>query len=490
MNFLAKKSIFVLFIILIVFSTSFPSQYSANQFNLQSEAKILQLLQREPALQGAIAGISLRSATTGEVNFQHNGDVRLKPASNLKLLTAAAALEVLGGNHRFTTNLLIDGSIKKRSLSGNLILQGKGDPTLMKTDFDTFAAKVKEAGIKVISGDLVGDDSWYDDVRYSLDMPWSDEETYYGAQISALTAAPDQDYDAGTVMVDVMPGKSIGARADISLTPKTQYIKIINDVVTTSPDSNTKITFKREHGTNTIKISGAIPLKSKSTREWIGVWEPTLLALELFKQALEEKGIEVKGKIRTGTTFDSANLIYTHQSIPLSELLVPFMKLSNNGHAEILIKELGKVKKGEGSWDKGLTVLEEALHNMGLNTDTLVLRDGSGISHADLIPANELTKLLYLVQKKPWFPQLLKSLPISGNETKEVGGTLRKRLKDPNLAGRIIAKTGTIATVSSLSGYAETKKGDKIIFAILLNNLVHEEQGKAIEDRIVTALIE
>ncbi|NMD69872.1 D-alanyl-D-alanine carboxypeptidase/D-alanyl-D-alanine-endopeptidase [Bacillus sp. DNRA2] len=485
-----KKNVVGLLVVLIMIGTTTPHQYAAGRINPQLEAKILQVLKEEPSLEGAIAGISLRQASTGEVIFQHNGDIRLKPASNLKLLTAAAALEVLGENYQFTTNLYIDGKIKKKTLSGNLVLQGKGDPTLMKDDFDKFATKVKEAGIKVINGDLIGDDSWYDDVRYSLDMPWSDEETYYGAQISALTASPDQDYDAGTVIVDVTPGNEIGSTPSISLTPNTQFIKVVNEAVTISPDGKQELMFKREHGTNIVKVSGSIPLKSKPTREWVGVWEPTLYALELFKQSLEEKGIILNGKIKKGNASNSAKNIVTRRSIPLSELILPFIKLSNNGHAETLIKEMGRVEKGKGSWEKGLIVMKEALHKLGLNPDTLVIRDGSGISHADLIPAHELTKLLFLVQKERWFPILLRSLPVSGNKTKEIGGTLRRRMADPALVGKIKAKTGTISTVSSLSGYAETKNGEVIIFAILLNNLIDEEKGKAIEDRLVSILIE
>ncbi|WP_147534788.1 D-alanyl-D-alanine carboxypeptidase/D-alanyl-D-alanine endopeptidase [Bacillus marasmi] len=488
--FLHKRCLFVVIIAFFVFGMSTSNHFVAAEMNPPLVEKMMQYIEQDPALQGSIVGISLRSPKDGEIIFQHNGDVRLKPASNLKLLTAAAALKVLGENYRFTTNLLMNGTVKKENLKGDLILQGKGDPTLLKEDFDMLASKVKEAGIEVISGDLIGDDSWYDDVRYSLDLPWSDEETYYGAQISALTASPDKDYDAGTVMIEVKPGKSIGDNADISLTPNTKYINIINEAVTVSPDGEQKLSFRREHGTNLVKISGTIPLKSKSKREWIGVWDPTLYALELFKQSLENKGIKVIGNTKKGSAPETAHPVYSHQSIPLSELIIPFMKLSNNGHAEILVKEMGKVKKAEGSWEKGLAVMEEALQTMGLNTDTFVLRDGSGISHADLIPANEITKLLFLIQKEQWFSVFHHSLPVSGDDTKEVGGTLRRRMKDQKLSGRIIAKTGTIATVSSLSGYAEQKNGEKIIFAILLNNLIDEEKGKQIEDRLITMLVE
>jgi serine-type D-Ala-D-Ala carboxypeptidase/endopeptidase (penicillin-binding protein 4) len=433
-----------------------------------------QLLKEEPNLQGAIVGVSIRSATTGEVIYDHLGDVRLRPASNLKLLTAAAALSVLGEDYTFKTEVLADGKVKKKTLQGNLYLKGKGDPTLLKEDFDKIAAELKKQGIIKISGNLIGDDSWYDDVRYSADLPWSDEQTYYGAQIS--------------ILLEVKPGNSKGEKANITVTPNTDFVKIINQTQTLPEDGKEELTFEREHARNTITITGTVPIKSKQEKEYIGVWEPTQYALALFKQSLSEQGIQVSGKTKTGITPETARILHTHSSMKLSELLVPFMKLSNNGHAETLVKEMGKVVKGEGSWEKGLEVMEAELPKFGINTKTLVLRDGSGISHINLVPASQLSQLLYAVQQQKWFPAFLHSLPIAGASEKMEGGTLRSRMKGPEVKGKVIAKTGTISTVSTISGYVTTKSGQTLIFSILLNNLLDDAKGKKIEDKLVTIL--
>jgi serine-type D-Ala-D-Ala carboxypeptidase/endopeptidase (penicillin-binding protein 4) len=448
-----------------------------------------QLLANEPALKGAIAGVSIRSASNGQIIYDHLGDIRLRPASNMKLLTAASALSILGDTYTFHTGIFMNGVIKKNILRGDLYLKGKGDPSLSMAVFNKMAEEIKKKGIKRINGNLIGDDTWYDDVRYSLDLPWSDETAYYGAQISALTASPNKELDTGTVVIEIKPGEKIGKKAQIKIIPKTRYVKIVNHTSMVSPKERKFIEIERKHAKNIITINGTIPLHTKKMKEEVAVWEPTRYALDLFKQALIDHGIKINRRIKTGITPENAQLLLAHQSEPLSELLIPFMKLSNNGHAEILIKEIGKVAEGEGSWKRGLKAQKSVIAKYGANPNTMVLRDGSGISHVDLIPANQITNFLFTIQKEKWFPYYLNALPVGGNSEKLVGGSLRKRFKNPMFQGKVKAKTGTISTVSALSGYVETKGGQKLIFSILLNNLLDESRGKKIEDKIVTILL-
>ncbi|WP_390354757.1 D-alanyl-D-alanine carboxypeptidase/D-alanyl-D-alanine-endopeptidase [Virgibacillus halophilus] len=464
------------------------AQTQAIKAETDLEQQIDRILQ-DKRLEGAISGVHVRRASDGKTLYQHDADIRLRPASNMKLLTGSAALDVLGPDYRFKTEVLSDGKVRGKVLQGNIYLRGKGDPTLMKEDLDKFAKVLRKQGIQKIHGDLIADDTRYDDIRYSQDLNWSDESNYVGAQVSALTLSPNEDYDAGTVIVDVNPAKRTGSKPTVSLTPKTDYVKIINKAKTVGKNEAKHISIEREHGTNNIVVSGQIPAEASSSRAWVAVWEPTGYALDVFKKSLQAQGIKQIGnsKIRSGKTPKHAKKLTDKRSMPLADLYIPFMKLSNNGHAEVLIKEMGKVVRHDGSWDAGLDVLQDKLQEFGLNTDTIMLRDGSGMSHKDMIPASELTKLLYVIQDQKWFPAFEKALPVAGESDRLVGGTLRNRMTGDATKGNVKAKTGSITGVSTLSGYVTSKDGEKLTFSILTNNYI-DGPITPIEDQIATVL--
>lgn len=456
-----------------------------------SIAEKMEVILANERLDGGITGVTVRHAATGEILFAENGDIRLHPASNMKLLTAAAALETLGADYRFRTEVLTDGRQRGEVLLGNLYLKGKGDPTLLKADLDQFAKDLKAQGIRNIKGRLIADDTWYDDVRLSQDLNWSDEPFYTGAQVSALTLSPNEDYDAGTVIVEVTPAKKAEGKALVNVSPETDYVKIVNRTKMVPAGETKKISIEREHGSNRIIVEGDMPVGGTLSRSWASVWEPAGYALSVFRKALEEQGIKFVG--RSEEAFESApehaQVLVSKDSMPLSELLIPFMKLSNNGHGEVLTKEMGKVVHSEGSWDKGLEVIEDVVMELGVNQDTILLRDGSGMSHKNLIPSNDLTQLLFEAQNKDWFPAFQQSLPVAGVTERLVGGTLRNRMTTEPAKGNVTAKTGSITGVSTLSGYVTSLDGEELIFSILINNYLGSSGNiQAIENEIATML--
>ncbi|MCG5104095.1 D-alanyl-D-alanine carboxypeptidase/D-alanyl-D-alanine endopeptidase [Oceanobacillus alkalisoli] len=495
----------MLFFIVIIIVASLPSVFPEEPLFLEAskedhsmtlaenktlEEKINSLLENEQ-LDGAVVGVTVKQAANGDLLYSHNGDIRLHPASNMKLLTGAAALETLGSDYQFQTEILSDGELNGNTLHGNLFIKGKGDPTLLKSDLNQFARELKAQGIETIDGDLVGDDTWYDDVRLSQDLNWSDEPFHTGAQVSALTLSPNEDYDAGTVIVDVMPSESTEGKAQVRVSPETDYVNIVNQTQLVQAGGAQDISIEREHGTNRIIVEGTMPVNGTLSRSWVSVWEPTGYVLAVFRDALAEQGIQFTDESRnmSGATPEQAQVVASKKSIPLSELLIPFMKLSNNGLGEALTKEMGKVMRGTGTWDKGLEVIEDVVTEIGVERESFLLRDGSGMSHKTLISANNITHILYNIQSENWFDVFEYSLPVAGETDRLIGGTLRNRLTKEPAKGNVKAKTGLITGVSTLSGYVTSLDGEKLIFSILLNNhLGSSESIQEIENEIVMVL--
>ncbi|MET8277325.1 D-alanyl-D-alanine carboxypeptidase/D-alanyl-D-alanine-endopeptidase [Micromonospora sp. NPDC005174] len=438
-------------------------------------------------LTGAQTSVVVVDTSTGETLYDRNGDRRLIPASNTKLLTSTAALGLLGSGHHFSTDVQATGARRAGLLSGSLYLRGGGDPTMLAADYDALAARVAAAGVRVVTGNLVADDTRYDRTRLGPDWTWDDEPYYYAAQVSALTVAPDTDYDAGTVIVHAAPADRAGARPVVTTTPPTSYVRIDNRAETVS-EGETSISIEREHGGNTVVVTGRIVVGDEPASDWVTVWEPTGLAAEIFRAALYRHGVRVLGRTVLGEpTPETAHPVARHDSMSLGELMTPFLKLSNNGHAEVLTKEIGRVLSGTGTWSAGLTAISEYVADTGMDTGTLRQRDGSGLSRRNLVPAAEFVDLLAAVRTQPWFAAWYAALPIAGQPERFVGGTLRSRMAGTPAAGNVHAKTGSLTGVSGLSGYVTSADGHLLAFSILLNNYL-TASVKALEDQIAVTL--
>ncbi|HEY3015334.1 MAG TPA: D-alanyl-D-alanine carboxypeptidase/D-alanyl-D-alanine-endopeptidase [Nocardioides sp.] len=448
----------------------------------------LDQLLNDPRLNGGHAGVVVRNATTGAIVYSRNGDKRFNPGSNEKLLTSAAAVDVLGLDYRFTTKVAFDGTRNGNTVIGNLYLKGTGDPTMQAAGYDELAAKVAEAGITVVKGSVIADDTWFDNVRLGTEWAWDDQPFAYAAQISALTVAANDVFDTGAIRVDSGPGAAVGDPAAVTLVPATNYVKIENRAVTGPAGSARTIAVDRPNGTNTLVVTGSAPLGGAVGSNLRTVSGPASYAAALFRAALVSHGVKVK-KLRTsvGETPGSATQVAVKESMPLSQLLPKFLKLSNNGHAEILTKAMGRKVKNQGTWSAGLQVSSSFLSSVGVDAPNLRMVDGAGLSRQDLVTPEQITALLRAVQSKPWFSTWYDALPIAGNPDPLIGGTLRSRMVNTAAAGNVHAKTGSLTSVSALSGYVTNADGQKLTFSILTKDFLGASP-KSLEDAIAVTL--
>jgi D-alanyl-D-alanine carboxypeptidase/D-alanyl-D-alanine-endopeptidase (penicillin-binding protein 4) len=435
---------------------------------------------------GSQVALVVRDATTGETLYDRNGAQRMLPASNTKLFSSTAAMHVLGPSYRFHTDVLAGAPVRGGQLLGNLYLKGYGDPTALESDYAALAKQLKTAGVRRVHGDLIADDTYFDHVRLGDSWAWDDEPFYYNAQISALTLAPNTDYDSGTAIVESRPGAAAGAPVKLDLVPANGVIKLVNTATTGAAGSSNTLNIERDHGTNIVRVTGSVPLSASTGQEWVTVWEPELYAADVFQRALTAQGISVSGRIKNAATPASATRLARDESMTVGELMTPFLKLSNNMHAETLVKAMGAVVDADGSWPAGLGVVTDYAKSIGVDTSRIRLSDGSGLSRKVNVTAGSITDVLIGAQKESWWKQWYDALPIAGNPQRFVGGTLRNRMQNTPAANNLHGKTGSLTGVTSLSGYVTNKDSRKLVFSMISNNYL--VSPRSIEDAVGVTL--
>jgi D-alanyl-D-alanine carboxypeptidase/D-alanyl-D-alanine-endopeptidase (penicillin-binding protein 4) len=432
-------------------------------------------------------GLLVVDAMTGETLYQKNADKYFVPASNMKLLTTALALDKLGPDYRFRTTVETNGTIgPDGKLSGDLILVGRGDPNLSnrKYPFETkeefegppekVLAELTDAvcarGAKEISGDIVGDDSYFPRERYPDGWEIDDMVWEYGAAISALVV------DDNTATLLLTPGQKLGDAVTAEMQPRIEEFVVKNQVVTVGPKEKPDLRLSREPGSSTVVVSGVLPARSDPKKLVLAIQEPALHAATLLARLLTERGVKYDGKIRAQHEPDpllgQRTVLAEHLSIRLGDSVKLVNKISQNLHTEVLLRT---AVRQDGPWSdpEDLLKFPKAFYEKaGIAPDDVVQTDGSGLSRHDLVTPRAFVALLAYAQKQAWFPAFYASLPVAG-----VDGTLNERMRDAGVAGRIHAKTGSVAHVRTLSGYAGTPGGRRLIFSFLSNN----QYGKAHE---------
>lgn len=426
----------------------------------------------DPNFNNAQWGVVIQSLETGEYFYKRNEDKFFMPASNLKLFTTAAGLVILGPNYSFKTNVYVRGKIDGSILDGDLVIQGRGDPTISGRFYDNNLFKVYgdwadsliNLGIDEIRGNIIGDDNSFDDVGLATGWRWDYLSEWFAAPSSAVSFN-DNCADV-LVTVDKDTHQPV-----VKITPDTKYMIVLNRVVTVPKDSLTSINVYREMGTNVVTVYGTIRANSDTVKTFVTVNNPTQYAMVVLKYILKEKGIAIDGypidvdDISAPLDYTKMKKLFTQYSPPLKEIIKVINKNSQNFFAEQLLKTIGLEKSNFGSVDNGVKAEDKAFKDMGINPESMTILDGSGLSRLDMITPRQIVALLSYMYKSKYFIPFFNSLPIAG-----VDGTLGDRMQNTKAQGKVRAKTGYLEGVRSLSGYAYTGDNEPVAFAIIVNN--------------------
>ncbi len=436
----------------------------------------LEALVNSPDLSNSFIGISVQDLESGEYIFRLNDDKNFVPASTIKLITTLAALEYFGKDFRYQTNMYLDGELHPNGeFIGDVIIRGSGDPTISKSFYaeplvimETFAKKLDSLGIKTIVGNIIADDSYFDQIHYGPGWSWDDFMYPFSSQISAFS------FNDNTVTVSIFPGDSVNFISKFNVYPENNLVRILNYVTTSSADEITEISANRDIKTNFIELFGIIAFDStkKSSNTFnIAIDNPTMYFLDLFRNALSQQRIRLNGLLMSLTqankriNYSALVPVFTHISPPLQEIIKVINSESHNLCAEMLFKTLAKENLGIGSFDNGAMYLNTFLKSIGIQTENLRVVDGSGLSRFNLFSPRNFVTLLNYAYRSGVRDKFIASLAEPGEE-----GTLKRRMKRSRAENNVKAKTGSMNNISSICGYVQTRDNESFAFSIMMQN--------------------
>jgi serine-type D-Ala-D-Ala carboxypeptidase/endopeptidase (penicillin-binding protein 4) len=406
------------------------------------------------------AGIEVFSLDSGKVLFEHAGKTLMNPASNIKLLTSAAALAVLDTGYQFKTSVLINEKTTHGSVVRDIYLKGFGDPDLTTSGLDSLAYAIRNYGITRVEKNVIVDDSFFDDNYWGDGWAWDDESDPDAPSINALSV------NKNCVLVDIAADST---SISISVEPNTDFITVVNraEVVHDSVRVPLKIRRLSTNVNNTIRIDGEVTSFTHTSRK-IPLRLPDYYTGVLFKESLLHAGVTVSGDVVSGIAPDGCREIATHEQ-PISTVVANMNKISDNLSAENILKVMGALRfNAPGTAKYGISVEKRFLADLGMDTTRFSIADGSGVSRYNLFNADQFVRFLAAMKKNSrLFTLFYNSLPIAG-----VDGTLENRMNNTPAANNVHAKTGTLNGVSCLSGYVHTRDGEMLAFSIMMQNFI------------------
>ena len=477
----------------------------------------------QPGARKAHWGILVVDAATGQTIYELNADNLFTPASNTKIFTSAFAFATLGSDYTYRTTVETSAPLDASGrLHGDLSLVGRGDPDLsnrklpfvQKPERDGPAEKiiaeladaVVARGVKRIDGDIIGDDSYFAYDPYPEGWTTGDLFFSFGAPISAIAL------DENTITVDIQPGAHLDDPATITVEPFAGYDTFGHEIATGPSASKPIFSVVREPGPKPILLRGSIPLGGAPVKIDLALQEPAEYAAALLKKLLEARGVSVSGDVRAlhsppplrqadgGNVLtpapapvaapppagDPPLVLAEHKSLPLLESIRLLNKMSQNLHAELMLRTIAREKAGVGTTDAGIELEKDFFRAAGIADGDAVLADGSGLSRQNLVTPRAAVEMLTFASKQSWGESFRSTLAVAGED-----GTLEDRLKGTPVAGRIWAKTGSLEHVRGISGYAASLHGENLVFSMFTNNnaSTSHEQSEVF-DAILTAMVE
>ena len=445
----------------------------------QSLAAVLDHILAGPALRGGVTGAVVVRVRDGKVLYAHNPDLRLLPASNRKLFTAAAALGILGDDWTYKTQVLASAKPDSAGVvHGDVILRGVGDGALTTADMDDLVMQMAKAGVRRIDGSVIGDASLFTGPQYGFGWEWDDLSDEEFPVISSL------EVNSGDIQVHVVH-RFLNVSTVVIRTPPVDYPVIDNQAQALPVGSPNTCVVVRPYGEDTVRITGNLPMSASLDRN-VPVANPALYALNVLNYCLRVYGITTRGLQVSGRDrFPLPSVVLaTHVSLPLAKYLPLMMKPSDNLIAESLVRTVGAAKGTAGTYDAGHALETPFFQSLGVDTTSIDLVDGCGVGRRNFVTARAVGQLLVGMSKRPDFAAYYDALPIAG-----VDGTLKSRMTKTRAAGNVHAKTGTLSQARALSGYVTGPHGGLYAFSLIMNNFPGNARSAGdVQDKFVERL--
>lgn len=436
-------------------------------------------------------GVLVVDAERGDTLYSANAGKLFMPASNTKLITGAVALAQLGADYRYTTQLLGRVPDADGTMSGDLVVVGRGDPSFSDSlsgnalaPLHEFADSLAARGVRRIAGRLVRGGNAFPDSTLGRGWAWNDLDDAYSAPVDELM------FNEGFARITVYGGARPGAPVTVRTAPATSVPQLARVEVTTTRNCCMERSRVRWSGDvrgarPTLSLTGTVRAGDSVTVN-VALRNPSAAFLDAFAEVLATRGITIAGLVEVDSLADTTGLalLATRTSPPLSAILAAFQKPSQNQIGEILLKTIGLERAGLGTSDSGAAVVRRQLATWGVDSSSAALRDGSGLSRHNYISPEALIRVLDVMRARADFDVYFQSLPIGG-----VDGTIRERLRDTPAMANVRAKTGTLDKARALSGYVTAADGRLLLFSLLANNhTVPHREVERVQDAILAYL--